>query len=60
MKYAAARAGVVDEGMRRWAEGGEALLVERRGSDVLVVEGAPADRTERMRHWVWRFRSAQR
>jgi hypothetical protein len=60
MKYAAARAGRAGEGMRRWTAGGGTLLVERRASDVLVLEGVPPDRTAAVRQWVWRFRSAQR
>jgi hypothetical protein len=59
LKYAAARADRAGEGMRRWTAGGEALLVERRGSDVLVIEGVPPDRAAAVRQWVWRFRAAQ-
>ncbi len=59
-KYTAARAGKRGEGLWRWTQGGEDLTVERQGSDVLVIEGAPGDRADTVRQWVWRLRAAQR
>ncbi len=59
-KYPSARAGAGGEGLRQWARGGEALAVEQRESDVLVVEGVPRAVADRVRHWVWRLRAAQR
>jgi len=59
-KYGAAREVLAGQGMWRWTAKGEALLVERRGGDVLIVEGAPEGRADRVRQWVWRFRAAPR
>jgi hypothetical protein len=58
-KYVAAREGLAGQGMRRWTAKGDALLVERRGGDVLIVEGVPAGKADHVRQWVWRLRAAQ-
>ena len=61
-KYPRARAGAGGAGDPRWAwaDGDEALAVERQGSDVLILEGVPRRQEARVREWVWRLRAAQR
>ena len=59
-KYGNARGGKGVDAVWTWADAGDVLAVERRGSDVLVVEGVPRDRADAVRRWVWRLRSAQR
>jgi hypothetical protein len=61
-KYPRARAGAGGAGAPRrgWTRGDEALAVERRGGDVLILEGVPRRQEARVREWVWRLRGAQR
>ena len=59
-KFPAARSGRGGGNRWTWRHGWDALVVERQGADVLVMEGVPRARADRVRHWVWRLRAAQR
>ncbi len=59
-KVPAARSGRGAGGRWTWRHGRDVLVVEPQGADVLVMEGVPRGRAERVRHWVWRLRAAHR
>ena len=45
-------------GTTTWSDGGRASLVDRRGSQVLLLEQMPAATIERVRDTIWRSRTA--
>jgi hypothetical protein len=45
-------------GATTWSDGGRASLVDRRGSQVLLLEQMPAATIERVRDIIWRSRTA--
>ncbi len=47
-----------DGGTTTWSDGGRASLVDRRGSQVLLLEQMPAATIERVRDTIWRSRTA--
>jgi hypothetical protein len=42
-----------------WAEGGRAFVLERRGGEVLLLEGVPERHADALREAVWKARGAQ-